>query len=294
MMKNLTYILYSVLVASLIYSCSPAGGNKTGHEYMPDMAHAVGYEYQSYANYSRNNWDSASVINRKFLSTPMKPAAGTIPRGYAGFSFASPAEYDSIMNVLRGGNKLNAIAVPVNGKVPYHYGNTEEERIRASKEIVGNPFPITEAGLARGKELYDIYCGICHGEKGDGAGYLVRDANPAKGDPGGAYPAAPANFMLDTFYISTNGRFYHAIMYGKNVMGSYAEKLSFEERWEVIHYIRSLQATAKGMTYTATANTLNPSFGVPAAQVKKMATLPPPPPPVPANSGTGGSSKTGK
>ena len=268
-MKNLKYILYSVAAVSLLYSCSPAGGNYAGKEYMPDMAHSVGFESQSYANYSRNNWDSASVINRKFLSGPLNPAAGTIPRGYAGFSFASPEAYDSIMNILRGGNQLNAIAVPVNGKVPYHYSDTEEERIRASKDIVGNPFPISEAGLAKGKELYNIYCGICHGEKGDGAGYLIRDANPAKGDLGGVYPAAPANFLLDTFYISTNGRFYHAIMYGKNVMGGYAEKLSFEERWQVIHYIRSLQATAKGLAYSASANTLNPSFAVPAAQVKK-------------------------
>lgn len=293
-MKNLKYILYSVAAVSLLYSCTPAGGNYAGKEYMPDMAHSVGFEYQSYANYSRNNWDSASVINRKFLSRPLNPAEGTIPRGYAGLSFASPDAYDSIMNILRGGNQLNAIAVPVNGKVPYHYGNTEEERIRASKDIVGNPFPISEAGLAKGKELYDIYCGICHGEKGDGAGYLVRDANPAKGDLGGVYPAAPANFMLDTFYISTNGRFYHAIMYGKNVMGGYAEKLSFEERWQVIHYIRSLQATAKGLAYSASANTLNPSFAVPAAQVKKLALAPPPPPPVPANGGGGSKSKSSK
>ncbi|HPH19447.1 MAG TPA: cytochrome c [Haliscomenobacter sp.] len=289
-MKNFKYILYSVVAVGLLYSCTPAGGNYAGKEYMPDMAHSVGYESQSYANYKRNNWDSASVINRKFLSQPMDPAAGTIPRGYAGFSYSGPEAYDSIMNILRGGNQLNAIAVPVNGKVPYHYGDTEDERIRASKDIVGNPFPISEAGLAKGKELYEIYCGICHGEKADGAGYLVRDANPAKGDLGGVYPAAPANFMLDTFYISTNGRFYHAIMYGKNVMGGYAEKLSFEERWQVIHYIRSLQATAKGLAYSASANTLNPNFGVPATQVKKIASAPVSAP-APSNSGGGGGNK---
>lgn len=291
-MKNFKYILYSLVAVSLLYSCTPAGGDYAGKEYMPDMAHSVGYEYESYANYKRNNWDSASVINRKFLSTPMSPAHGTIPRGYAGLSFANPAEYDSIMNLLRGGDAIYSIAVPINGKVPYHYGNTEEERLRASKEIIANPFPITEGGLARGKELYDIYCGICHGEKGDGAGYLIRDANPAKGDPGGAYPAAPANFMLDTFYISSNGRFYHAIMYGKNVMGGYAEKLSYEERWQVIHHIRAMQATAKAMVYSASSNTLNPSFGVPAAQVKKRALTPAPL--VPAPSGEASKSKSSK
>ena len=39
--------LYSIVVIfiSLIFSqCSPADGNQTGHEYMPDMAHSIAYE----------------------------------------------------------------------------------------------------------------------------------------------------------------------------------------------------------------------------------------------------------
>ena len=125
------------------------------------------------------------------------------------------------------------------------------------KEIISNPFPITSAGLIHGKDLYNIYCGICHGEKGDGRGYLVRDEDPAKGISAGIYPAAPANFMLDTFVNATAGRFYHAIMHGKNVMGSYADKLSYKERWEVIHYIRSLEAQSKKLEYSPALNTMN-------------------------------------
>ena len=68
-----------------------------------------------------------------------------------------------------------------------------------------------------------------------GLGYLVRE-------DGGVYPAQPANFLLEEFVQASEGRYYHSIMYGKNVMGGYADKLSYEERWQVIHYIRSLQA----------------------------------------------------
>ena len=141
-------------------------------------------------------------------------------------------------------------SIPANGSVPYYYGDTEDERTRASNELIDNPLPITDSGLSQGEDLYDIYCGVCHGEKGDGAGYLVRD-------DGGKYPVQPANFLLDEFLGASNGRYYHAIMYGKNLMGAYTDKLSHDERWNVIHYIRSLQAKDQKLAYNQLENTLN-------------------------------------
>lgn len=140
------------------------------------------------------------------------------------------------------GDASSSLGMPANGSVPYYYADTEDDRVRASKDITTSPIPITEAGLASGKLLYNINCAICHGEKGDGAGYLARD--------GSKYPVAPANFKQDTFYHSSNGRFYHAIMFGRNLMGSYADKLSYQERWQVIQYIRSLQAKDKNFSTT--------------------------------------------
>ena len=46
-------------------------------------------------------------------------------------------------------------------------------------------------------------------------------------------------------------------MHGKNVMGGYSDKISYEERWNVIHYIRSLQAKELKLTYSQLENTLN-------------------------------------
>lgn len=263
MKHSIKNALIALATALVIYSCTPSRGERTGREYMPDMAHSIAYEVQSYSGYHFNTWDSASTFVRKDLSMPRLPVSGTIPRGYAGVFYAGEQGYDATLAMLHGGKSLNSISVPLNSHVPYAYQDTEEERTRAAQEIRNNPFPITAKGLAVGKELYTINCAICHGEKGDGAGYLVRDPDPAKGDPGGKYPAAPANFMLDTFLISSNGRFYHSIIYGKNVMGGYADKLNFEERWQIIHYIRSLQAASKNLKYDETANELNPEFGKP-------------------------------
>jgi mono/diheme cytochrome c family protein len=265
-MKQFKQIVFVIVAVVVIYSCTPAGGNKTGHEYMPDMAHSIAYESNVHDNYYYNTWDSTSTFTRKELSAPRLPVAGTIPRGYAAYASSDATQYENIHNTLRGGNAINAIAIPLNSHVPYHYKDTEEERTRAIAEIINNPFPITAAGLEKGKELYNIQCGICHGEKGDGLGYLVSESNP-----NAKYPAAPANFLQDEFYEASNGRYYHAIIYGKNVMGGYADKLSFEERWQVIHYIRSLQAKEKKVIYSAEANTFNPVFGVPQKQFSQLA-----------------------
>jgi len=268
-MQKLRYYLYALVAVVILNACSPAEGNFAGSEYMPDMGHSIAYEANVYTNYYLNTWDSASTFRLKELSNPRLPVAGTVPRGYAGVSFAGGEHASDAMATLNGKDGVNSISVPVNSNVPYYYEDTEEERTRAIAEIIDNPFPISENGLARGKELYDVFCGICHGENGDGLGYLVRDADAAKNIPAGVYPAAPASFLLDEHVNASNGRYYHAIMYGKNVMGAYKDKISYEERWQVIHYIRALQAKDKKLVYNAEENTFNPVFGVPMAMMPK-------------------------
>jgi mono/diheme cytochrome c family protein len=266
-MRNTLFVFIAVSLILVTLSCQQPGGNTTGSEFMPDMGHSIAYEANVHGPYYWNTWDSASVLSRKELQNPRQPVYGTIPRGYAGFFYANgPQEQQGIIAMLTG-QAPGSISTPVNGHVPYYYADTEEERQRAIAQIIANPFPITAAGIEKGKELYTIFCATCHGDKADGAGYLVRDPNPATGDAGGLYPAAPANFMLDDHVSSSNGRYYHGIMYGKNAMGGYSDKLSYEERWQVIHYIRSLQAASKGLEYSETANTFNPAYGVPGASL---------------------------
>ena len=264
-MKNYKHFLILLSFVALIAfnACQAPDGNSTGSEYMPDMAHSTAYEANVYNYYYLNTWDSASVFKLKELSMPGKPVDGTIPRGYAGVHYAQgEAARSDVMNTLLGADAPASMPVPINGFVPYYYEDTEEERTRASNEIIDKRFPIKQYGLERGKLLYNINCGICHGEKGDGNGWLVDETNL-----NAIYPAAPANFLTDEFLAASNGRYYHSIMYGKNVMGAYSDKLSYEERWQVIHHIRSLQAKEKKLVYSADANTLNPVFGTPGSQV---------------------------
>jgi cytochrome c553 len=261
-MNNIKYFIFVGIVAcstTLFEACSPAGGNNPGTEYMPDMAHPISYETNVYDNYEYNSWDGRSVVDRKTLSHPLFPLNGPVSQGYVGYVDGREGIYD-------GSASNSAIRTTMNGNVPYYFVDTEEDRKRAELEFCKtNPFPITKEGLARGKELYNTYCGIsCHGAAGNGQGWLVSEENKAA-----KYPAQPANFMKDEFYAAGNGRFYHAIMYGKNVMQQHRDKLSYEERWQVIHYIRSMQASSKSLKYDESENTFAPTVATPYAVIAK-------------------------
>ena len=248
--RFVVYLAFLGLALNL-WSCKSATADFPGHEFMPDMAHSTAYEANVNTYYRFNTWGDEDEYKK--YAMPRKPVSGTVARGDISAFYAD--DYQGILDLkdmMEGHGTANTIAVSTSGSVPYYYEDTDEDRTRATNEIINNPYPITADGLARGKELYVIYCGICHGEKGDGNGYLVSSENTNS-----KYPAQPADFLSDDLANSSNGRFYHAIMYGKNVMGSFTDKLSYEERWQVIHYIRSLQAKSNGTVYNEKTNTLN-------------------------------------
>ena len=55
-------------------------------------------------------------------------------------------------------------------------------------------------------------------------------------------------------------------------MGAYKDKLSYRERWEVIHYIRSLQAKENKLAYNQFENTLN-NVDRPAGKIMQVTEL---------------------
>lgn len=101
----------------------------------------------------------------------------------------------------------------------------------------------TDAELKEGKRLFDIYCGVCHGEKLDGNGPLYNGGN-------GKFAAAPANFKDGKYLNMAVGQMYAAVKFGKNMMGSYASQLNIKQRWQVIAYIKKVQAENGGSPFT--------------------------------------------
>ncbi|MBX2846616.1 MAG: cytochrome c [Saprospiraceae bacterium] len=117
------------------------------------------------------------------------------------------------------------------GQKVYHGDDTPEGYTLATASDE-NPLALTDEALARGKEVYSIYCTPCHGPKGDGEGTAVLGSNYNLAAP-------PINFTAPTGEW-TSGRIFHVINYGKGNMGAYASQIAYDDRWRLVHYVKSL------------------------------------------------------
>src|SRR6185437_8605404 len=94
----------------------------------------------------------------------------------------------------------------------------------------GNPLPITQQTLARGRERFDIYCSPCHSIVGDGDGMVVRRGFPT-----------PPSYHTDRLRNAPDAHFYSVITHGYGAMYSYADRVAPHDRWAIVAYIRALQ-----------------------------------------------------
>jgi mono/diheme cytochrome c family protein len=92
------------------------------------------------------------------------------------------------------------------------------------------PIEITREVLERGHQRFDIFCSPCHGRLGNGQGMIVQRGFKT-----------PPSFHIDRLREAPPGYYYDAITNGFGVMYSYASRMSPEDRWAIIAYIKALQ-----------------------------------------------------
>jgi mono/diheme cytochrome c family protein len=100
-----------------------------------------------------------------------------------------------------------------------------------------NDYKVSQSTLEVGRGKFQIYCAVCHGQAADGNGIMkVRSA--IEGD---AAIVTIASLQSPIIRAYPNGQIYDVITNGKNTMMGYGDKLSPEERWAVVAYVRALQ-----------------------------------------------------
>lgn len=112
--------------------------------------------------------------------------------------------------------------------IPFAWKKTDEDR-KAAGEALVNPWEATEENLAGGRSAYGIFCISCHGEAGDGQGFLYTSKK---------YPYPPASLLSEKAEALKDGEIYHSITVGYGIMGAHGGMIRPEERWKIILHIR--------------------------------------------------------
>lgn len=89
---------------------------------------------------------------------------------------------------------------------------------------------VTRDFIVRGQGRFQIYCAPCHGTLGDGNGITKSYGM-----------VATPSYHDDRLRTMPEGEIFNTITYGKNTMYPYADKLSPDDRWAVVAYVRALQ-----------------------------------------------------
>ena len=78
-MKDLHILALSLTLAVLLTACSDPDGNFPGSEYMPDMAHSIALEANTYNYYYYNTWNDRSTVVLGELAYPKYTVEGVVP-----------------------------------------------------------------------------------------------------------------------------------------------------------------------------------------------------------------------
>jgi len=117
---------------------------------------------------------------------------------------------------------------PVAEKPAVVVQSTSDWKVPAKYQTMKNPIP-AKTDAAIGKSLYSKHCKSCHGSEGYGDGTKAADM---KGDLG--------DFSSANFQKQSDGALFYKTTIGRDDMPEFSKKLTDEDRWLVVNYMRTL------------------------------------------------------
>ena len=111
----------------------------------------------------------------------------------------------------------------------FRFSDGEKWKAPVEAKKLANPLKASSKVIADGKYLFKQNCKSCHGQYGNGDGELSKTLK-----------ATCADLTSDGVQAQTDGELYYKLSAGRIEMPGFKEILSSEERWALIHYIRTL------------------------------------------------------
>lgn len=135
------------------------------------------------------------------------------------------SQSESLFFANKSGMRMPVEGTVARGFMPYEYKGLPDSAVK----LLSNPLPVSKKVIENGQDKYNIYCSPCHGYYGDGDGRLNQQ-----------FPVPPSLHNSKVLNWK-DGNIYHVITNGQNVMPSYESQISRDDRWAIVHYVRTLQ-----------------------------------------------------
>lgn len=142
---------------------------------------------------------------------------------------------------VRSGRSMRT---PIEGTVPTTYSKYKLAKGSAASNETANPLPNDMEVLKTGRRAYNIYCIVCHGERGEGDGNIIPSLNDSTTLNSGHTAKSTNHFPpqpINTVRVQkmTDGYLFNYITHGGAVMPKYGH-LPVEMRWSIVRYLRVL------------------------------------------------------
>lgn len=222
--------------------------------------------YEAYEAEAGDQTGSRRYFDDGLSSRPL--VEGTVPRGYLredtafytgksgkpqrGASTQTPQTSGVVQTTTPATGQLVSSSQPagdvnvrgnVGAKVPAATGQkVGEVSSSGGADVDMFPFPVTPEVLSRGEERYNVFCGVCHGQTGNGDGMIVRRGF-----------RQPPSFHSDRLRQAPVGHFFDVMTNGWGAMPDYAQQVPAQDRWAIIAYIRALQLSRQAPLASAPA-----------------------------------------
>lgn len=118
---------------------------------------------------------------------------------------------------------------PPEGSLPIRDAQLPLSRLEAEQRLK-NPVAATPASIEEGRQLYLIYCAVCHGSEGKGDGTMAAKLM-----------TPPPDLTSEFVQARSDGFWFATIRYGGVIMPALGSSLSVDETWAIVNYLRSLK-----------------------------------------------------
>ncbi|MBX2982956.1 MAG: cytochrome c [Flavobacteriales bacterium] len=108
-------------------------------------------------------------------------------------------------------------------------GTSDPWKAPKEADALVDPLANDAKAAAKGARLFSSLCWTCHGPQGKGDGPNATSLSVLPADLGSPFVQA-----------QSNGALYWKITHGRGDMASYEQVISREQRWALVHYIRTL------------------------------------------------------